>query len=98
MGAHPNYTWCEQVDSDDGQVCVNHWLKDERFLPAAVPHARIMGYGYNSRWFGKDAIKTKMSDISQSFLVELKDCRKVSPRIRNTRVYCITPIALYTKT
>jgi hypothetical protein len=76
MGAHPDHTWCRQTDGDDGPVFVN-WLEDPQFLPAVVPRARIMRYGYNSRWFGEDAIKTKMSDISQTFLFELKDCRKV---------------------
>ncbi|KAK4160059.1 ankyrin repeat domain-containing protein 17 [Cladorrhinum sp. PSN259] len=79
MGAHPNDTWCQKIDSGDSPVYVN-WLEDERFLPAVAPRARIMRYGYHSRWFGQDAIKTKLSDISQSFLVQLKACRKKDPK------------------
>lgn len=85
MGAHPDDTWCQKIDGDNSPKYVN-WLKDEPFLPAVVPHARIMRYGYNSRWFGDNAIKTKMSDISQTFLFELKHYRKASPRLRNARM------------
>ena len=77
MGAHPDDTWCKKIDSDDGAVYVN-WLKDERFLRAAVPRARIMRYGYSSQWFGKDAIRTKTSDISQAILLDLNEYREVS--------------------
>lgn len=79
MGAHPDDTWCKRVDSDNGPVDVN-WLKDERFLRSVVPHARIMRYGYNSQWFGKDAIKTKISSISQAFLLDLEEYREVGIR------------------
>ncbi|KAL1979484.1 hypothetical protein VTN96DRAFT_5710 [Rasamsonia emersonii] len=34
-------------------------------LPAVVPRARITRYGYDSRWFGEEAVKTKASDISR---------------------------------
>jgi hypothetical protein len=81
MGAHPDDTWCKKVDGHDGPAYVN-WLKDERFLPAIVPRARIMRYGYSSQWFGKDAIKTKTSDISQAFLLDLDEFREVSPSFR----------------
>lgn len=81
MGAHPDDTWCERVNSDDGPVFVN-WLKDLDMLPAAAPRARIMRYGYSSQWFGTDAVKTKTSDISQAFLFDLKEYREVSPGIR----------------
>ena len=78
MGAHPDDTWCKKIDGDGDPVYVN-WLKDEHFLPAAVPRARIMRYGYDSRWFGENAIKTKASDISQAFLFDLDEYRKVRP-------------------
>ncbi|KAK0741192.1 hypothetical protein B0T18DRAFT_419659 [Schizothecium vesticola] len=75
MGAHPDDTWCNKIDSDDGSVNVN-WLIDQRFLPAAFPRSRISRYGYDSRWFGEDAIRTKTSDISQAFLFDLNEYRK----------------------
>lgn len=73
MGAHPDDTWCQKIDGNK----IN-WLGDQRFLPAVVPRARIMRYGYNSRWFGKEATRTKTSDISQAFLLDLKEFREVS--------------------
>ncbi|KAL8337946.1 hypothetical protein RB598_006708 [Gaeumannomyces tritici] len=75
MGAHPDDTWCSQVPDQDPPAYVN-WLKDKQFLPASVPHARIMRYGYSSQWFGKNATKTKMSDISQAFLFDLDEFRE----------------------
>ena len=82
MGAHPNDTWCKKIGPDDSPAYVN-WLEDERLLPAVVPHARIMRYGYESQWFGENAIKTKTSDISRQLLFDLKEFRKVSvPGVR----------------
>ncbi|KAL8340712.1 hypothetical protein RB601_006689 [Gaeumannomyces tritici] len=75
MGAHPDDTWCSQVPGQDPPTYVN-WLKDKEFLPASVPHARIMRYGYSSQWFGKNATKTKVSDISQAFLFDLDEFRE----------------------
>ena len=76
MGAHPDDTWCKRIGGDDDPVYIN-WLKDSCMLPAAAHCARIMRYGYDSRWFGEDATKTKASDISQSFLFDLIEYRKV---------------------
>jgi hypothetical protein len=87
MGAHPDDTWCNEIDSDDGPVSVN-WLIDPRFLPAAFPRSRISRYGYHSRWFGEDAIRTKTSEISQGFLFDLNEYRKVRPCYQEiTRLY-----------
>lgn len=76
MGAHPVDTWRQKIGGDEDSASVN-WLEDERFIPATLPCARGMRYGYHSRWFGKEATKTKASDISQSFLLELMGLRKV---------------------
>jgi hypothetical protein len=79
MGAHPDNTWCKQINTDDGPFYIN-WLQDPRLLPVAVPCARIMRYGYDSRWFGENAIKIKTSDISQQLFFDLKEFREVSVR------------------
>jgi hypothetical protein len=49
-------------------------------LPEAVPNARIMRYGYESRWFGDDTVDTvrlKASSIAPQLLQELDIEREV---------------------
>lgn len=46
-------------------------------LPAAVPNARIMRYGYKSGWFGQDSIKQTTRSVAQKLLLALKRERKV---------------------
>jgi hypothetical protein len=77
MGAHPDNTWRKRVSSEDSERYVS-WLEDAEMLPAAIPNARIMRYGYRSEWFGKGAIRTKAPIISRQLLPELRDERKVS--------------------
>lgn len=51
-------------------------------LPAAVPNARIMRYGYMSAWFGNDAIQQNVTEVADRFLRALKRERMVRiPRI-----------------
>ncbi|KAL1966027.1 hypothetical protein VTN77DRAFT_4967 [Rasamsonia byssochlamydoides] len=76
LGAHPDDAWCKKLDTGDGEVRYFNWLSEPSMLPAVVPRARIMRYGYDSRWFGQDAVKTKTSDISQLFLLDLKFFRE----------------------
>ena len=76
MGAHPDDTWCKQVEKEGTTTYVN-WLKDKDMLPATIPQARIMRYGYHSKWFAQGAIKTRCAEISQRILLALKLKRKV---------------------
>jgi hypothetical protein len=39
-------------------------------LPLVVPNARILQYGYESRWFGADVIRWKTSTVAHRFLLE----------------------------
>ncbi|KAK4985799.1 hypothetical protein LTR50_005705 [Elasticomyces elasticus] len=45
-------------------------------LPSVVPNARIMRYGYESRWFGQDAIRQKVCTVANRFLLALQRKRK----------------------
>jgi hypothetical protein len=54
-----------------------NWLSDPDMLPAVVPNARIMRYGYNSAWFGEDRITTSPRIVGQRLLQQLKLKRKV---------------------
>lgn len=85
IGAHPDDTWCKEVGTDEeGRARYVNWLKDKHMLPSVVPNARIMRYGYESQWFGTDAIRQKASTVANRFLLALKRKRKVrvlkSPR------------------
>ena len=54
-----------------------NWLKDTHMLPAIVPNARIMRYGYQSQWVGDEAISQKASTVAQRLLLTLRRARKV---------------------
>ena len=45
-------------------------------LPAIVPDARIMRYGYQSQWFGDEAISQKASTVARRLLLALRRARK----------------------
>jgi hypothetical protein len=46
-------------------------------LPAKVPNARILRFGYKSNWFGPDSIKQSVRSAAQRLLTSLKQERKV---------------------
>jgi hypothetical protein len=77
VGAHPDDTWCKNVGTDvTGPRYVN-WLEDQEMLPSAVPSARIMRYGYESQWFGKEATQQRATSVARRLLIALKRERKV---------------------
>jgi hypothetical protein len=77
MGAHPDDTWCKNVGTAERPRWVN-WLEEKDMLPAAAPNACIMRYGYQSQWFGKEAMRQKTSAVAQRLLLALQRKRKVS--------------------
>lgn len=81
IGAHPDHTWSKNVRPDSKVPQYVNWLKDEDMLPSVAPNARIMRYGYESGWFGDDAIRQKVSTVAKRFLVALKREREVSSSI-----------------
>lgn len=46
-------------------------------LPAVAPNARIMRYGYESQWFGQEAMQQSASTVAERLLRALKRARKV---------------------
>lgn len=76
IGADPKYAWVT------GGV---NWLEDRKMLPAAVPNARILQFGYDSRWWGwkesKRPVRQRLENIAQSLLQDLAAERAVSPFI-----------------
>ncbi|KAL8981466.1 MAG: hypothetical protein Q9205_003757 [Flavoplaca limonia] len=45
-------------------------------LPAAVPNSRILRFGYESQWLGKDAIQQRLSSVAEQLLRGLMESRK----------------------
>lgn len=59
------------------EECDVNWLKDENMLPKVVPNAQIIRYGYESQWFGEEAISQKVPTVAQRLLLSLKRNREV---------------------
>ena len=68
IGANPDYTW---------MISGVNWLQDPSMLPQALPKARIMRFGYASRWFGEETIRQSLPSIANSFLSALCEEREV---------------------
>jgi hypothetical protein len=68
LGAIPDITWKERTSG------IN-WLSDEKMLPSATPHARILRFGYDSLWMGKTPIRTSLSTIAYKLLLALSMSR-----------------------
>ncbi|KAF2688349.1 hypothetical protein K458DRAFT_147050 [Lentithecium fluviatile CBS 122367] len=78
IGAHPDDTWCKNVGMAGSPRRVN-WLSEQEMLPAVASNARIMRYGYQSQWFGKEAMRQKASAVAQRLLLALQRRRKEYP-------------------
>lgn len=70
LGAIPDITWKEKKS---GTV----WLSDKSMLPAAIPRARILRFGYDSLWMGDTPIRTTLSTIAIKLLLCLSVARAV---------------------
>ena len=55
----PDDTWCKKVDAGGSTKRYVNWLRDEHMLPGVILSIRILRYGYQSQWFGDEAIKQK---------------------------------------
>jgi len=55
-------------------------------LPAVVPYARIMRYGYQSGWFGKEAMQQSVCTVADRLLRALKRKRKVPSLLYRRRI------------
>jgi hypothetical protein len=69
IGADPDETWLQAGVS---------WLEHVDMLPQAVPSARIMRFGYESRWLGPEAVKQRLSAVAERLLRSLLSSRRVS--------------------
>jgi len=78
IGAHPDDTWCKDVNEDASSTTRSvNWLKDPELLPSVMKDARIMRYGYHSQWFGREALQQNASRVAPGLLDDLLRKRKV---------------------
>ncbi|KAF1928480.1 uncharacterized protein M421DRAFT_62386, partial [Didymella exigua CBS 183.55] len=75
LGAHPDESWCANAGTRESPQWVN-WLNEENMLPALAPNARIMRYGYESQWFGKEIMQQSVSTVAERLLEALHRMRK----------------------
>lgn len=73
LGAIPDITW------EDSASGVN-WLSEPLMLPAVTPEARILRFGYDSLWLGKEPIRTRLPTIADKLLLVLARERQDHPR------------------
>ncbi|KAI8213553.1 hypothetical protein K4K52_004602 [Colletotrichum sp. SAR 10_76] len=73
IAADPDWTWTWTDSTRTSEV---NWLSDMEMLPQALPHARILRFGYNSIWYGPEAVKQRLRSIAIGMLDELCDERE----------------------
>ena len=54
-----------------------NWLKYPKMLPDAAPTARIMRFGWESKWIGRDSIDQRCSTVADQLLDSLRTVRMV---------------------
>ncbi|KAE8442032.1 hypothetical protein EG329_003889 [Mollisiaceae sp. DMI_Dod_QoI] len=64
IGVNPERTWNHPAKDTS-------WLSEPTMLPAALPKARIMTYGYESYWFGEHAVRKSVNGIATKLLQAL---------------------------
>ena len=96
IGAHPDDSWCKKVGTGTPEEHYVNWLSDLHMLPAVVPQARIMRYGYESQWFGEDTIGVKASTVAQRLLRSLQRERRVCYRsLSVTRIVAKSVVGVF---
>ncbi|KAF4635759.1 hypothetical protein G7Y89_g2352 [Cudoniella acicularis] len=71
IGVEPGRAWSTKTGFN--------WLKEESMLPSLIPNARIMAFGYNSIWFGEDAVQLPLASAADNLLSALRSKRKKRP-------------------
>ncbi|KAG9201349.1 hypothetical protein G6514_005721 [Epicoccum nigrum] len=78
LGAHPDDSWCKNAGTAEEPRWRN-WLIEDDMLLAVAPDARIMRYGYESQWFGQEAMQQSVSTVAERLLRALKRKREDVP-------------------
>jgi hypothetical protein len=77
IGAHPDDTWCKNISTDPQTPRYINWLEHQDMLPSVAPDVRVLRYGYESAWFGDNAISQKVSRVADRLLLALRREREV---------------------
>ncbi|KAK5327659.1 hypothetical protein LTR93_003045 [Exophiala xenobiotica] len=99
LGAHPDDTWTKDREAENhSRWPINwlqgkdshriNWLQEEDMLPAEVPNARIMRYGYKSNWFGPDSIGQSARNVAKRLLHVLEQEREAVREMCLNRDQC----------
>ena len=67
IGVHPDDAWT---------VNGAEWLPS-RMSTLVTSKSRVLRYGYDSTWFGSNATRVTVSNVSQRLLLSLRRTRKV---------------------
>ncbi|KAJ5062665.1 hypothetical protein J3E72DRAFT_187867, partial [Bipolaris maydis] len=81
-GAHADHTWSTLRNESDNKKPSDYinWLSDPTMLPAVLPNASIMRYGYSSAFFGHDRYSASAENVAKALLEELQVFRQTSPQ------------------
>jgi hypothetical protein len=77
LGGHRHKTWTHATSE-------TYWPRD--FLPASIPNARILTYGYDSS-IASFATQASVSKFAESLLDSLAEQRTPSKQVRANYVY-----------
>lgn len=77
LGGHPHKTWTHATSE-------TYWPRD--FLPASIPNARILTYGYDLS-IASFATQTSVSTFAESLLDSLAEQRTPSQQVRTYYFY-----------
>ncbi|KAK4679477.1 hypothetical protein QC764_0035160 [Podospora pseudoanserina] len=61
IGAHPYNTWRHKITK-------TNWLDDKTMLPADLPKSRILFFGYQSAWYGPNAVRQTVNTAADQLL------------------------------
>ena len=77
IGSHPEDTWSKNISTDSQAPQFVNWLSHTDMLLSVAPNIRVLRYGYESAWFGDDAVRQKTSTVADRLLLALRRKREV---------------------
>jgi hypothetical protein len=75
-----------RLAKSEAEKCID-WLSDWRMLPAILPNARIMRYGYDSLGWGENGHKQRAATVAEKLLQDLRLKRPEQVRRSHQHLY-----------